>query len=105
MPPNRDPILNDSPPAEQQRHEALERYNESTFGERRPITAAFLEFALFVAIGILLACFLPRGIFFGLSLLLLFVLFRLWRWRKQGWTPPTWDALHRPRQIRRRWPW
>src|SRR5688500_18081758 len=84
--------------AEEERREAVKRYNESTFGERRPIASAFLRIAVVVAIALVLAFFLPRRVGRVVASLL-FVLFAVWEWRKEGWAPPSWDALrHRWRR-------
>jgi hypothetical protein len=95
------PILDYSSPAEEQRREqnaederrdAIERYNESTFAERRPIASAFLRIAVFVAIAAVLSYFLPRRTS-RLVVSLLAIGFAVWEWRKAGWGPPSWDAL------------
>ena len=103
----REPILDYSSPAEEQRREqaaandrreGIERYNESTFGERRPIASAFVRVAILVGIAVVLAYFLPRRAA-RLVMALLVVAFALWEWRKSGWEPPRWDALwHRWRR-------
>ena len=101
------PILDYSSPGEEQRRErtaeeerleAVRRYNESTFGERRPIASAFLRIAVVVAVALVLAYFLPRRAGRVVASLL-FVAFALWEWRKEGWAPPSWDAMwHRWRR-------
>jgi len=53
---------------EVERREALENYNESTFGERRPVAGAFVRFAIFAAILVPLAFLLPRGPFYLVSI-------------------------------------
>ena len=101
MQPELKPTLDYSSPAEEQRREqaaenerreGIERYNESTFGERRPIAAAFLRIAVFVAIAAVLALILPRRTG-RLVVSVLAVAFAAWEWRKEGWGPPSWDAL------------
>ncbi len=107
MQPEPKPTLDYSSPAEEQRRErtaederreAIERYNESTFGERRPIASAFLRIAVFVAIAAVLIWFLPRRSGRLVASLLL-VVFAVWEWRKEGWAPKSWDALWH------RWRW
>ena len=78
--------------AEHERREAIERYNESTFGERRPIVSAFVRIALFVAIAAVLISILPRHIG-RLIVAVLAIGFAVWEWRKEGWAPPSWDVL------------
>ncbi len=67
----RNPILNYSSSAEEQkrersaeeeRREAVRRYNEGTFGERRPIAFAFLRLAIFLALLSTVIIFLPRSV-------------------------------------------
>jgi hypothetical protein len=95
------PILDYSSPADEQRRERaveddrrerVEDYNESTFGERRPITSAVLRVGVFVAIAAALEYFLPRTAG-RLIVLLLAVAFAAWEWRKKGRAPPSWDEL------------
>ena len=100
----REPILDYSSAAEEQRREqaaenerreGIERYNESTFGERRPIAAAFLRIAVFVAIALMLVLMLPRRIS-GLIVSVLAVGFAVWEWRREGWAPGAWTSLRYP---------
>ena len=72
-----------------------ERYNESTFGERRPIASVFLRIVLFVAIAALLVYIVPRGTG-RLAASLLLVLFVVWGWRKEGWSFNCWASLRYP---------
>jgi hypothetical protein len=97
----RKPTLDYSSPAEEQRRErtaederreVIERYNESTFGERRPITSPFLRIAIFVAIAAVLVYLLPRRTG-RLVASLLFVVFAVWDWRKEGWASNSWVSL------------
>jgi hypothetical protein len=68
--------------AEDERREGIERYNESTFGERRPVAAAFLRFAVCVGIAAVLVLILPRRI--GRLVVSIFaVVFAVWEWRKE----------------------
>jgi hypothetical protein len=78
--------------AETERREAIERYNESTFGEPRPIASAFLRRGVFIAVGVVLVFVLPRRAVRPVTLLLAIALM-LWEWGIQGWTPPSWDSL------------
>ena len=98
------PTLNYSSPAEEQRRErnaaherreGIERYNECTFGERRPVASAFLRIAIFVAIAAVLVYFLPRRTARLVALLLL-VVFAVWEWRKEGWASNGWTSLRYP---------
>ena len=101
------PTLDYSSPAEEQRREqvaeierreAIERYNDSTFGERRPIASAFLRRAILVVIAVGLACILPRRTG-RLVVSILAVALAAWEWRISGWAPPSWDSLwHRWRR-------
>ena len=95
------PILNYSSPAEEQqraqaaegeRREAIKRYNESTFGERRPVASVFLRLALLFAVVAALTYFLPKWPALAVTLVLL-VVFLSWEWRKAGWFPKRWDRL------------
>ena len=101
----REPILDYSSPAEEhrrertaedERREGIERYNELTFGERRPIAAAFLRIAVFVAIAAVLVLLLPRRTG-RLVVSLLASGFAVWEWRKEGWASANgWMALRYP---------
>ena len=82
--------------AEDERREAIERYNESTYGERRPIAAAFLRIAVFVIITGVLVWILPRRMD-RLVVSLLAIAFAVWEWRKGGWTSShAWMSLRYP---------
>jgi hypothetical protein len=68
---NQKPILDYSSPAseqareeetENQRKRAIETYNESTFGERKPIASLFLRTAVLCLVLVILIFFLPRDI-------------------------------------------
>lgn len=78
--------------AETERREAIEDYNESTFGEARPIASAFLRRAGFVAVGIVLVFVLPRRAVRPVVLLLAIAL-GLLEWGIQGWDPPSWNSF------------
>jgi len=80
--------------AEEERREAIERYNESTLGERRPIARVFVRAVIFVGIAVVVANVLPRWPA-RLVISLVAVAFALWEWRKRGWEPPSWDVLWR----------
>ncbi len=69
---------------EEERREAVEAYNESTFGERRPIQQAFVRFAVFLLIQRVIAYFLPRGIVRLLEWLVV-AAFMVWQVRTEGW--------------------
>jgi len=95
------PTLDYSSPAEEhrreqaaaaERREAIENYNESTFGEPRPVASAFLRRAVFIAVGVVLVFVLPRGAVRPVVLLLAIAL-ALWEWGIQGWNPPSWNSL------------
>lgn len=95
------PTLDYSSPAEEQRREqaaeterreAIERYNESTFGEPRPIASAFLRRAVFIAVAAVLVFVLPRRALRP-AILLLGIGLVLWEWGLQGWNPPSWNSL------------
>ena len=100
-----EPILDYSSPveehrreqaAETERREGIERYNESTFGERRPVAAAFLRIAVFVAIAVVLVLILPRRTG-RLVVSLLAIAFAMWEWRKEGWASANgWTSLRYP---------
>ena len=102
------PTLDYSSPAEEQqrertaeieRREAIERYNESTFGERRPIAAAFLRVTIFVAIAAVLVWILPRRTGWPVVSVLA-VPFAVWEWRKEGGTSSTgWRSLRYPWRL------
>ena len=47
---------------EDKRREALELYNESTFGERRPIASTFLRLGAVAVLACLIVWFLPRRV-------------------------------------------
>ena len=81
--------------AEDERREAIERYNESTFGERRPIASAFLRIAVFVAIAAVLIWILPRRAG-RLVVSLLAIAFAVWERRKAGWASNGWASLRYP---------
>jgi hypothetical protein len=53
---------------EQKRREALETYNESTFGERRPFAAPPLRYLAFFLVIVLIAFLLPRRAFYPLAI-------------------------------------
>ena len=74
---------------EEERREKLEDYNESTFGERRPIASAFLRWGVFVTIVSLLIIFLPRGIGRPLAWLAS-VGYTVWEIRRDGWSALRW---------------
>ena len=85
-------ILDYSSPAEEQRREhstaderrdGIERYNESTFGERRPIASAFVRIAVFGAVAAVLVCILPRRAGWWAAFVLL-VAFAVWTARKDA---------------------
>ena len=78
--------------AEAERRQGIENYNESTFGEPRPIASAFVRRAFFVAVGVVLVFVLPRGAVRTL-IVLLGVALVLWEWGIQGWNPPSWTSL------------
>jgi hypothetical protein len=94
--------LDDSSPAEEQqrerkkeddRRDAIERYNESTFGERRPIASAFLRIAAIVALAFLMHWFLPRNVARTLAAITI-VAFAFWEIRRDGWRQRF--GVHRP---------
>jgi hypothetical protein len=81
--------------AEDERREAIERYNESTFGERRPIASAFLTLAVFVVVVSAVSWFLPPKV--GRPLAWVTVMaFVVWEWRKAGWPSGGGSSLWRP---------
>ena len=95
------PTLDYSSPAEEQRREqgaeterreAIERYNESSFGEPRPIASAFLRRGVFIVVAIVLVFVLPRRAVRPV-LALLAIALALWDWGIHGWAPPSWDSL------------
>jgi hypothetical protein len=69
--------------AEDKRREALELYNESTFGERRPIASTFLRLAAVAVLACLIVLFLPRRLARPLGSLAI-VAFVLWEMRRRG---------------------
>lgn len=90
------PILNYSSPAEEhrreqereaERREAIELYNESTFGERRPIASAFLRIVAMSALVALTLWVFPRGVGRALAWVIVLV-FVVWQVRRDGWPPP-----------------
>jgi hypothetical protein len=81
--------------AEEERREAIERYNESTLGEGRPIAWVFVRVVILVGIAVVVAYFLPRWAA-RLVISLLAVALALWEWRNRGWAPPSWDVLWHP---------
>ena len=98
------PSLDYSSPAEEQqrertaaveRREGIDRYNESTLGERRPVASAFLRIALFVGIAAVLIWILPRRMGRLVALLLLMA-FAVWEARKEGWASNSWATLRHP---------
>src|SRR5687768_11304010 len=79
--------------AEERRRAALENYNESTFGERRPIASALVRFALAVVVAAVLAWLLPQLMprrSARLVLALLALAFVVWEARREGWTFGGW---------------
>lgn len=84
--------------AEAERREKLEEYNESTYGEPRPIVSAFLRRAVIVGIAVVLMFVLPRRAIRPV-LFLLAIALGLWEWGTQGWNPPSWNSLWN------RWRW
>jgi len=86
------PILDYSSPAQErarqqtaegEHRQAIGRYNESTFGERRPIGFAFLRIMLLCVVASSMAIFLPRSIgrtFAGLTV----TIFLVWEVKKTG---------------------
>ena len=80
---------------ENERRAGIERYNESTFGERRPIASALLRIAVFVTIAAVVMYFLPRRTGRIVASLLL-VVFAVWEWRKEGWAFNGWTSLRYP---------
>jgi hypothetical protein len=93
---NRKPILDYSSPAQEQererdkedlRQKAIENYNESTFGERRPIRSGFARFAVMSAVGVLIILLLPRAV----ARVLMWApvgIFFVWQGRAEGWRVP-----------------
>jgi hypothetical protein len=81
--------------AEAERREGIDSYNESTFGERRPIAAAFLRITAFVAIAAVLVWILPRRTG-RLVASLLAVVFAVWEWKKEDWASRGWASLRFP---------
>lgn len=86
------PLLDSSSPpqapqrelsADEARREAVARYNEATFGERRPIVAALTRFAICFAVAVVAACVLPRHARRPVVLLVA-VAFVVWEARKDG---------------------
>jgi len=92
------PILDYASPAaerkrDEARREAVEQYNQATFGERRPLVSTLARFGLFVVI--VLSLFLPRGAVRFVDLLLI-AGFVLWQVRRNGWKPDRWIAFRYP---------
>ena len=81
--------------AEDERREGIERYNESTFGARRPIASALIRITVFVAIAAVLVWLLPRRIGRMIAILLL-VAFAVWEARRDGRTSNGWASLRHP---------
>jgi hypothetical protein len=69
--------------AEDKRREALELYNESTFGERRPIASTFLRLAVVAVLGCLIVWLLPRRVAKPLGSLAV-VAYIVWEVRRRG---------------------
>jgi hypothetical protein len=69
---------------EDERREAVERYNEAAFGERRPVALAFLRIAAIGALGFLMHWFLPRNVARTLAAITT-VAFSVWLIRRDGW--------------------
>jgi hypothetical protein len=99
------PILDYSSPAseqarerqaEQQREQAIETYNESTFGERKPMASLFVRLAVFCFVIAALIFLLPRHIGQPLAWMAL-VGFLIWDGKKSGWKPG--------RSLRHPWRW
>jgi Flp pilus assembly protein TadB len=67
--------------AADERRESVENYNESTFGERRPIASVFLRVAIILAIAAVLFWLLPRRTA-RLIAILLIIAFAVWDARK-----------------------
>src|SRR5688500_11741817 len=80
------------PTAEEEHREASERYNESTFGERRPIASALLRIVVFAAVAAILIWLLPRRTGRLVALLLL-VAFAALEARTHGWSSSGWASL------------
>ena len=81
--------------AEDARREGIERYNESTVGERRPIASSLLRIAVFAAVAAVLLLVLPRRAGRLVTSLLL-VVFVVWEWRREGTASNGWASLRYP---------
>jgi hypothetical protein len=67
--------------AETQRRDALDNYNQSTFGERRPfLQGPLFRWFIFVLIATLVICLTPRSVhnFVGVILALAFGVLEYW---------------------------
>lgn len=85
------PVLDYSSPAEErrrdrvaedERREKVWSYNESTFGERRPIAAAFGRLAVVMVVAALGVLLLPRGFQRPFGWLVL-IAYGAWEWRRK----------------------
>jgi len=65
---------------EDERRMAIENYNESTFGEKYPIRAAFLRRGLFAVVIFAVVFGLPKGNIRSLLLPSLTIAFLIWEW-------------------------